>query len=233
MFARKFVALIACLSLATASGCDKASPTAPVSPPVLQGISVTPAGSGLEHATPFTFTASVSGSSGQTTFVWDFGDGTTSSRAATAQHTYTRAGTFVVYVTAANAAGQASASTTVRVASMVGRWLGVVSGHSTAPPNRPIPIVQFELRIDEPLLAGPPLRAFRGSWTDSAGCRETRSGFLRGEARAARGVYVGVEQLLCSDGDFYLSGTADADVREITGTCPHGGPACQFRMVRQ
>jgi hypothetical protein len=48
-----------------------------------------------------------------------------------------------------------------------------------------------------------------------------------------RSVAVGVESLLCNDGEFHLKGTADDEIQVISDTCLLGGPVCQFRIVRQ
>lgn len=217
-------------------GGDSKSPTSPsVAQPVVRAISVSPSGVGLENATEFTFSADTNATAPQSTFAWQFGDGSSTTAGGTVTHVFTRAGTFTVQLVVTNAAGQASASTTVRVASLIGTWIGTVTGHTRFPPNRPIPIRAFELRLYQSL--GPPGPAsattLNASWTDDAGCRENRYGFIHGEVKHPRSVKVGVESLLCNDGDFYLDGTADEEIRTVTGRCPLGGPACEFRMVRQ
>ncbi len=63
--------------------------------------------------------------------------------------------------------------------------------------------------------------------------RESRRGFIRGSVGHPRQVKIGIESLLCNDGDFYLDGTADEAVRVVSGTCLLGGPNCRFRMVKQ
>jgi len=51
--------------------------------------------------------------------------------------------------------------------------------------------------------------------------------------RDPRTLSIGVASLYCNDGDLYLNGTADDQMRVITGTCALGGPNCQFVMVRR
>lgn len=120
------------------------------------------------------------------------------------------------------------------MASLVGTWIGTVTGHSGYPPQRPIPITWFELCVDQ----SPPeseLTRLAASWSDNAGCRGG-TGYpyaIFGLVRDPRSISVGVEGLACNDGDFYLNETANEEIRVVTGTCPLGGPTCQFRMVRQ
>lgn len=206
------------------------SPTPVVLSPVVRSISVSPVGVGLESATEFTFSADTDGGP-QTSYTWNFGDGSSVVGGSSTPHTYSRSGTFTVQVIATNLAGQDAQSTSTRVASLKGRWLGTITGHPGVP-RRWRPITSFELRLDSGL-PGPDGGAaeINASWADNAGCRVTRG--LFGSVQPAREVQVGVEQLLCNDGDFYLRGTADEQVSVITGTCPSGGPNCQFRMVRQ
>jgi len=78
-------------------------------------------------------------------------------------------------------------------------------------------------------------RRVRSSWRDDAGCR-AGTGYdasILGWVRDPRTLSIGVASLYCNDGDLYLNGTADDQMRVITGTCALGGPNCQFVMVRR
>ena len=227
MHSSKLVLVLLAAAGMLAQACGSEIPSAPSGGTLtVRSVSVSPSGAGLENATQFTFSANLGAASPQTAFAWQFGDGGSSSSTTgpTATHVFTRAGTFTVQVTVSNSAGQVSASTTVRVASLVGTWVGTVTGHT----GRPTPITSFELNLSQPL--GPaglntPLAA---SWTDNAGCR--RSNLIFGSVSHPRSVTLGVEQLSCNNGDdFYLTGTTDDQVQRITGTCTGG---CQFQMTR-
>ena len=144
---------------------------------------------------------------------------------------YSGAGSYTVQVTATNSAGSASSSTLVRVVSMQGTWIGTVTGHTRFPPQRPIAITSFELRINQTLPARPSTSAVSANWLDSAGCRQNFN--IIGDVVAPNTAFVSIESLLCNDGDFSMTGTPDADGRVITGTCTLGGPNCKFTMTRQ
>lgn len=219
----------AAVMLSSLGACNKnKTPTEPtVSAPTISRIATSPTGVGLEAAA-MTFTAEGTSSTG-TSYSWNFGDGSTSTGGASATHAYANAGTYTVQVSASNSAGQASSSSSIRVVSLRGIWQGTVTGHTRFPPNRPIPITAFEIRLNQSL---PGTDAeLNATWADSAGCRADR--FLRGSVSGPNTVRMGVEQLLCNDGDFYLSGTTDAEGRVVTGTCSLGGPNCKFTMTRQ
>jgi hypothetical protein len=219
---------------AAACGGGSNSPVAPsVAAPVIRSLSVSPPGVGLESATQFSFLAETNASAPQSTFSWQFGDGSSASGSGSAAYVYTRSGSVTASLTVTNSAGQASTSVTLRVASLIGTWLGSVSGHTGFPRNRPIPISAFQLRLDQSPDSGPLFSSLAGLWIDSAGCRESRIGLIKGTVSHPRSVSVGVESLLCNDGDFYLNGLADEQINVITGSCVSGGPACEFRMVRQ
>lgn len=206
--------------------CGRSIPGAPSGGTLtVSSITMSPSGAGLENATQFTFTANVGPASPQTVFDWQFGDGGSSSTTGpTATHLFTRAGTFTVQVTVSNSAGQVGASTPVRVASLVGTWLGTVTGHMGQPP-----ITSFDLTVHQPLERGAPTTPLAASWIDNAGCRRTNLMF--GSVSHPRSVTVGAQQLSCNNGnDFYLTGTTDDQVQRITGTCTGG---CQFQMTRR
>ena len=218
-------------------GRSSPSPTAPSGPvaPVIRSISVSPTGVGLENATNFTFSADTNATTPQSTFSWQFGDGSPPEAGSTATHVFSRSGPFVVRLTITNAAGEATSTTTTQIRSLVGYWIATVTGHTTVPANRRISRVDLLLNQSP----GPGTRgtALSGSWVDDAGCRFTTRIF--GSVSHPRGISVGVESLPCNDGgtgrtsDFYLSGTADEQLNVVTGNCTQGGPNCQFRMVRQ
>lgn len=205
------------------------SPNGPGTTGTLRTISVSPSGIGIEAATRFMFTADVTNASGSS-YAWNFGDGG-SAQALAASHVYSRAGTYTATFTMTTPSGRSERSVVVSVASLVGLWQGTVTGHSRYPANRPIPITAFQLRLHQPPPAGSTGR-LSATWTDSAGCVD--SARVHGWVADPRIIRFGVEQLACNDGDFYLQGTADEQIRVITGECmTQGGPNCRFQMVRQ
>lgn len=214
------------------------TPTAPtvVTPQVsIQTVQATPDGTGVQHNTDFQFVATGSFPTG-TQFTWQFGDGTSAiTTVPTANRIYSQTGSFGVTVEARAGSSSAAGTRQVSVRSLVGRWTGTITGHTGFPRNRPIPITSFELTVNSQTLDRTTLK-LSGSWADSAGCRETRAGFINQllNPRPTAGVSVGVESLLCNDGDFYLTGIADSRFDRIDGTCTaQGGPNCAFRMNRQ
>lgn len=208
-----------------------------VATPIIKSISASPSGIGLENATRFTFSLDTNASPPQTAFFWDFGDDRIATGGTTTTHVFTRSGSFTVRATATNGAGRATASMTVRVASLVGTWFATVTGHI---PYSGVPITWVELRLNQPLSVRCPWPCpslpLSASWIDSAGCRAgpgTKSPYLYGSVDHPRFVTVGVEHLFCNyDSDFYLGGTADEEIRVITGACT-GGPNCRFTMTRR
>jgi len=152
----------------------------------------------------------------------------------TNQSSQARSGSYTVQATVKNGAGQASASDTVRVASLAGTWIATITGHTNYPSQRPIPITSVELRLDQSPTASDPTK-LGGIWRDDAGCR-AGNGYqssIFGSVRTPRTLSIGVDSLFCNDGDLYLNGTADEEMRVITGTCALGGPDCRFVMTRQ
>jgi hypothetical protein len=92
-------------------------------PPVVGGVTVAPSGVvGIPSVTEFTFT--LSGASGFDTCTWKFGDGGTSS-GITASHTYTESGSYTVQASLVNRDGTASATASVVVTALTGRWNGI------------------------------------------------------------------------------------------------------------
>lgn len=227
------VSLLTILSIAC--GSDSTNPTAPgMASPVLRTVSISPTGVGLEKVTEFTFSADTDAAAPESTFHWQFGDGSSTTGGATVTHVYAGPGAFTVQLTVRNASGQATASSTVRVMSLVGTWMTTITGHTGYPSQRPVPITSVELRLDQSPPGSDPT-VLAGIWRDDAGCR-AGTGYpssIFGSARHPRTVSIGVDGLFCNDGDLYLNGTADDDMRVITGTCSLGGPDCQFAMVRQ
>jgi len=144
------------------------SPTPVVVAPVVRSISVSPAGVGLESGTQFTLVADTDANS-QATFNWQFGDGNTVAGGASAIHIYARSGTFTVQVTAMNSAGQATRSTSIRVTSLIGRWLGTITGHPGVA-NRWRPLTSFELRLNSSPGSGDgPSTELSASWATTHG----------------------------------------------------------------
>lgn len=210
------------------------APTAPALS--LQSIVLSPDVSGVQYNTDFQFAASGTYPTG-TQFDWNFGDGSTATTTAssTNSHVYLLAGTFRLTLDARLGSTTATATKQVSVKNLLGRWLGTVTGHTNFPRIRPVPITSFELIVSGMALDGRTVR-LTGSWTDSAGCRESRSGFLNQVLRPGptATVTVGVEGLLCNDGDFYMTGTADPTFNIVQGSCVgYGGPNCSFLMIRQ
>jgi len=221
--------------LSVACGGDSPSPTAPSGAALaVNGLTVSPAGAGLEGLTQFTFSVNTNATASESTFDWQFGDGSSTSGGASVSHVYARSGSFTVQVTVRNTAGQASASNTVRVTSYAGTWSVTMTGHTHYPIQRPIPITNVQLRLDQSPSGSDP-RKLSGNWSDDAGCR-AGNGYqssIFGWLRDSRSLTIGVDSLFCNDGDLYLVGTPDDDLRVISGTCPEGGPDCRFVMVRQ
>ena len=220
------------------------APTTPTStiPPVaetpfsLQGVASTPDGTGVQYNTNFQFTASGSFPSG-TQFVWNFGDGSsTTTSSPTAGRVFGQAGVFSVSVEARSGANTGAVSKVVSVRSMLGRWLGTISGFTHFPLQRPVPMTSFELLVANQTLDGSSVM-LAGRWADDAGCRETRDQFLRQRLQPAASATVtfGINALSCADGDFYMTGLADPKFDRVEGSCDvaGGNPNCRFSMTRQ
>lgn len=208
----RFISLITALATAACSG--SSSPTAPTPPAQnvsVQSIQPTPSGTGVQFNTDFQFDAQGSFPTG-TQFTWQFGDGSTGTTSAPrGTHIYAQAGNFTVTVEARLGANSSVSTRQVSVRSMVGRWLGTITGHTTFPANRPIPIPSFELVVTGAAAPAPGARvaALSATWADDAGCRENRAGFINQTFtfQPTASVGFGVESLLCNDrSDFYMSG---------------------------
>ena len=235
-----FIAIVTALGTVACGG--SSSPTAPS--PTSQSLSVqairaTPEGVGVQYSTEFQFDATGTLPTG-TQFVWQFGDGTsTTTSTPRSTHIYAQTGSFGVTVEARSGSSSASAAKSVSVRSLVGRWIGTVTGHTYYPANRPIPIPRFELVVSGvvPPAPGAAYAVLAASWADDAGCRENRVGFINQgiTPQATATVVFGVESLLCNDrSDFYMTGLADAAFNRVEGSCAtFGGPNCKFHMVRQ
>jgi hypothetical protein len=216
------------------------SPTPPAAGPtalVLGAISAVPDGAGVQYNTDFQFTADGSFPSG-TQFVWRFGDGSsTTTNTPTASRVYGLAGVFDVSVEARSGGTTASSARQVSVRSLLGRWFGTVTGHTSFPPLRPQAITGFELQVVEQTRSsdGQTL-TLRGRWADSAGCRESRDEFLKQviQPEPSATVTFGVSGLSCASGDLYLTGLADGGFNIVEGHCSlGGGPNCRFSMRRE
>lgn len=213
------------------------TPTASAEPTLsLQGINATPEGTGVHFNTDFQFTAAGTFPSG-TEFDWNFGDGTTATTTSpTVSRIYAEAGVFGATVTARRGGTSASAARQVSVKSLLGRWFGKITGFSSFPLTRRVPITEFELIVANQTPDGNTLM-LHGRWADDAGCRENRVEFFRQrlEPVAAARVTFGVNQLSCASGDFYLTGDADAAFNRVEGHCNVIGnnPDCRFTMTRE
>ena len=169
------VALLAVLVGLTSTlvGCggDAGSPTAPTG----LSLSVTPQTTGVQYGTEFIMEA-VGSFQSTTTFRWDFGDGT-SALGERVTLVYEQSGTFSVSLEVSS--GQ-NARRDVVVRSLLGRWGGVITGHTAVPSNRPIPITSFELTVftvPNPSALVTPFGStvsIDGLWADDAGCRVGR-----------------------------------------------------------
>ncbi len=220
------------------------SPTAPTPPAVvetpfaLNAITSVPDGAGVQFNTDFQFTAQGSFPTG-TQFVWRFGDGSsTTTNTPTASRVFGQAGVFDVTVEARTSSASATAVKPTSVRSLVGRWFGTMTGHTKFPRSRPQAITSFELQVTQHELATDGRSVvLHGRWADDAGCRETRVEFLRQliQPEPAARVTFGVNNLSCADGDFYLTGIADALFNNVEGHCDvsGGNPNCRFSMRRQ
>jgi hypothetical protein len=250
MLIRRLVVLLLLTVPLFAAGCDRensgtaapATPT-PVSttPPAavqlsLQGISSVPEGTGVQYNTDFQLTAAGTFPAG-TQFVWNFGDGSsTTTSSPSVSRVYGQAGVFTVGVEARSGSNVASATKSLSVRSLLGRWFGTVTGFTHFPLQRPVAITSFELLVANQTLDGATLM-LHGRWADDAGCRETRVEFMRQRIQPAASATVtfGVNNLFCADGDFYLTGLADARFDRVEGHCDvaGGNPNCRFSMVRE
>jgi hypothetical protein len=222
---------------ALAAGPTSPTPTATSPTLALSSIASVPDGAGVQYSTDFQFTATGTFPGG-TQYVWRFGDGssvTTSS--ASVSKIFGQAGVFDVSVEARADGASASAVRPVSVRSLIGRWTGTVTGFTSFPSARPVPITGFELSIIDQTVAADGSLMLRGRWADNAGCRETRVEYLRQTFRPepAATVTFGVNGLSCASGDFYLTGIADAKFDRVEGHCNGAGnnPNCRFAMVRE
>ena len=109
------------------------TPTPPVPPiPALTSgaVGASPRGIGVAAATVFTFGYATSPAGGVPpyTFAWKFGDGAEGA-GDTLVHTYMATGDFTVVVTVTDSKGtKATASTSVQVRNITGRWTATISG---------------------------------------------------------------------------------------------------------
>jgi hypothetical protein len=219
------------------------TPTASVSTPPaadvalsLQGVNAVPDGAGVQYNTDFQFTAVGTFPAG-TQFVWNFGDGSSTTTSSPAvSRTYGQAGVFAVAVEARSGASSGVVARQVSVRSLMGRWFGTITGFTHFPLQRPVAMRGFELLVANQTLDGASLM-LHGRWADDAGCRETQVEKLRQrlEPGPSATVTFGVNALSCADGDFYLTGLADAKFDRVEGHCNVAGnnPNCRFSMIRE
>jgi hypothetical protein len=228
-----------CIVLFACKGEQAVGPTAP-SPPAqtlsIQSLRATPDGVGVLYNTVFQFEVIGTIPFG-TQFFWQFGDGTsTTTNVPTASHAYTQTGSFGVTVEGRMGSSSSASTRQVSVRSLVGRWVGTMTGHTRFPPSRPVPITGFEITFhDSPAPNSSNFAPLRANWSDLAGCRESRPNLINQNfsPRATAEVDFGIESFFCNDGDFYLTGTADSRFDRVEGTCLTGGPNCRFQMTRQ
>jgi hypothetical protein len=244
--------IIASATLVLTAACSAGSPTGPTALSV-EGLRVTPEGAGVQYGTNFQFELTGSFPPG-TQFSWQFGDGATlASSTPSASHTYRQTGSFAVTADARAGSSTGSSTRQVLVGSLVGRWVGTITGHTNFRLYRPIPIRRFDLTVTHvPVPEFCPTctvgsSLLHASWSDDAGCRESSPPFHRGGIPGAMSfiyqsfprvpraeVSFGIEQFYCNaDRDLYLVGTANGTFDRVEGTCPLGGPDCRFSMVRQ
>jgi hypothetical protein len=253
------VLVTAAVSLAACGGAKP--PTAPeaaatgAAPPTSLTLVRTPLGTGVQWGTTFIFdiTGSVPANA---RFVWRFGDNSFAEGPGPASHIYGTSGSYTASVEVSSGGGTLTGSTPVTVRSLLGSWLGTVTGHTNVPRGRP-PITSFTLTVFKTPNPSDRITPFGstvsidGLWTDNAGCRigtgaGSAAGFLAqtldttalfGFDPSAVGVSIGIEQFACNGAagfeDFPLLGTADASFDVVTGTCNLGGSGCRFRMARQ
>lgn len=131
------------------------TPTAPTAAPTpvptvsLQSLRTTPSGVGVLHNTAFLFEAVGTFPAGSQS-VWQFGDGSSETTTTpSASHIYSQTGSFGVTVEARLGASSSAATSQITVRSLVGRWLGAVTGFTRFPPQRPIPITSFDLTVND------------------------------------------------------------------------------------
>lgn len=247
---RKLILSLAVTALSVAgcagdSGPEVSSPTSPTPTTQagagpqslsLSGISSVPDGAGVQFSTDFQLTAAGSFLP-DTEFVWNFGDGSsTTTSTPTVSRTFGQAGVFNVNVTARRSGQSVTATRPVSVRSMVGHWVGKVTGFTNFPLHRPVPITSFDMLIVNQTRDANTLM-LHGRWTDDAGCRETRVEYFRQriEPASTASVTFGVDELTCANGAFYLTGIADVSFDKVEGHCNVMGnnPNCRFTMTRE
>ena len=238
--------ILAVIGVSCGGDSNPASPSGPVSvdairvapggtdvqssgPLSVDAIRVAPESTGVQSSTYFVFEAVGSFPSG-TTFSWLFGDGDSAS-GRQASHVYRDGGAHTVSLTATASGDAVSMTKAVSVRSLVGRWVGTITGHTNLPPERPIPIKGFELTVyDVPTTSG--FGLLDAVWADDAGCR-VRHGTHQGagilmqnlgppESPGGSEVRVsfGIEGFYCNDSiDFYLGGVADRAFNVVEGSC--------------
>ncbi|BDC47670.1 hypothetical protein TBR22_A36340 [Luteitalea sp. TBR-22] len=221
--------LLCMLTAACGGSSESGTPTSPtsVASVAVHGVQVQPSGTGVQFFTAFQFTAQGTFPSG-TQFTWNFGDGTSSvSTQPQASHPYGSPGNYTVSVQATAGANSAVGSSQVSVGSLVGQWVGTMSGHTTLPTIRPRPISSFDLRIDSIQSTSNNRYTMRGSWSDNAGCRHSLLAIFTppGGVAANRNVAFSLEQFECNGeggyADLSFSGTANETLSIVLGEHPN------------
>src|SRR5262245_15043128 len=114
----RFSALGSAFVLVSSLACG-GGPVAPSTPP-RASFTVSPLGIAIVGVTAVAFDAAKE-TSAQTSYAWDFGDGTTAT-GPTAIHVYSGEGTFMAVLTATNRVGSTTASSTITTRSVTGMW---------------------------------------------------------------------------------------------------------------
>jgi len=109
--------MVTALPLLASLSCGGGSTQPSSLPP--PGLAISPQGTAIVGVTALTFQAT--NPVPQTTYAWNFGDGTTAS-GATATHVYAREGTFSAVLSAGSGGATGSATAVVSVRSVTGTW---------------------------------------------------------------------------------------------------------------
>ena len=221
------VAFAACVL--PCSACDNDTQTNPTPTMTAGSITVAPPNVGLVDVTAFAFTAQGFSSSdgGALTYTWDFNDGTKTTGGASVTHVFTSAGTFDIWVTAANPSGVTAQArmSKLEVVSLSSHWnLSDASGLT----------IMYGTSLTQ---GGATL------WGDQTflNCRYTVTGSIAAPGTLTITYAHGPGDIRaptdCQDLPPYIpraltfTGTADATFNVFTGTMTPGGPATLARCT--
>jgi hypothetical protein len=144
-------------------------------------------------------------------------------------------GTYHLRIVATNACGSSAPSAEVSFT------IGAPAGPLTLPAGTyvgnvfnfsrtgVVPIISFNLRLDQPVPASSTFQVISGRWSDNRGCVKT-TGIVGNTTTAGPGI--SLENFTCNDGDFGLR-VNSVNGNEYRGVCALGGPNCTFQMIRQ